>query len=195
MSELLSNFFWLTNIVVTIGVSFSQMSFVLIQVFAFNMMLLLLLLLIELSFIVMVWRLFNILMEEVIYFLFLLMMLMMFFDLFLDQLCLSKNVVDRCMWLSQDVSVAKMMLQSFDIVRLSRMMFAHIVLKSCSRTNFHIMITTLGSSSNLKALSKGLRVLGQDVETHFKDIVHFELIAEAFFLVVCIDVAQSLASR
>ena len=132
MSELfLSNFNWLNNIVETIGANCSLMSFPFIFVFASN---------------VMKWNLFNNLMR-VIYILNFFMMLLVNF--FFDKLCFSKNIMDRGMRLSQDVSIAKMMLQSFDIVRLFRVVLAHIVLKSCSRTIFHIKFTTLSSSSNL----------------------------------------------
>lgn len=39
-----------------------------------------------------------------------------------------------------------------------------------------------------------MAILLKNIEAHFEDVVHLELVAEALFLVVSIDVAKCLAT-
>lgn len=76
-------------------------------------------------------------------------------------------------------------------MRITSVMLAHVFFK-CSLC-FSIDFISMGLLSSDDAFHD-LGVTLQDIETQLENIVHFELIAEAFFLLIRIDVAKSLAT-
>ena len=102
----------------------------------------------------------------------------------------AQYIMDWCMRFCQNVSTLKMSLQGLDVVRLPTVMMTHVLLKRCSIVL--INLTRFGLRCDYALHDSG--VLLQDVKSHFKDIVHLELVAETLFLVVCINVAQCLAT-
>ena len=107
-----------------------------------------------------------------------------------DEGRVSKHIVNRCMWWSEDLSLREMMLQSFNVMWLPSMMLADIFLKR--RASDLAAICLL---NHLKSLSECLWILSHDIEAHLEDIVHFKLISEALLLMIGIDVAQCLTTR
>ena len=109
---------------------------------------------------------------------------------FMHQACMPKHVMDRSVRLCKDVSFGQVMLQCFNIMRLTEMMLAHVLFQCCG-ARFIDLTVSLSVGERLGQTS----VLLQDVESHLEDIVHLKLVAEALFLVVRIDVAEGLAPR
>lgn len=109
---------------------------------------------------------------------------------FVQESSVAQYIMDWCMRLCQNVSTLKMSLQGLDVVWLPTVMMTHVLLKRCSIVLIDLTRFGLGRDY---ALHDG-GVLLQDVESHLKDIVHLELVAETLFLVVCINVAQCLAT-
>ena len=101
-----------------------------------------------------------------------------------------EHVVDWGVWLCQNVSLGQVMLQRFHIMRLTKMVLAHVLFES-SGTFLVNLTVSLRVGERLGQTS----ILLQDVEAHLEDVVHLELVAEALLLVVRIDVAEGLASR
>ncbi len=83
-----------------------------------------------------------------------------------------------------------MSLQRLDVVWLPTVMLTHVLFKSCSIVLIDFACFGLGCDN---ALHDG-GVFLQDVKSHLKDIMHLKLITETLFLVVCINVAQCLAT-
>ena len=95
------------------------------------------------------------------------------------------------MRLGQDSRTRQVTLQSLDIMRLTSVMLAHVLLQSgCCLV---IDLTALFLSGNDTLHDSG--VLLEDVEAHLEDVVHLELVPEALLLVVRVDVAERLAAR
>ncbi len=102
----------------------------------------------------------------------------------------AQNIMDWCMRLCQNVGTLEMFLQSLNVVGLPTVMFAHVFLKRRSIVLIDLACFGFGCDN---AFHDG-GVLLQDVKSHLEDIVHLELIAETLFLVVRVNVAQSLAT-
>lgn len=109
----------------------------------------------------------------------------------LGELGMLEEVVDWGVRLRQDLSLGQVMLQCLDVVHIARVVLAHVLLECRCVVLRQVPVVFLCVLNRLKNTTC---VLLQNVESHLEDVVHFKLIAEALFLVVCVDVAQCLAS-
>ena len=119
-------------------------------------------------------------------------------------------VMDRCMWLSQQVRISQVPLNSLDVVAtlLVVRLFIHLVimlLLMFLRVLTHVLLDRSRGCSSLliftkvcmfhlgvlHALNKAFNpaLFLQNVETHLEDVVHLKLVTEALLLEVRIDVA------
>ena len=73
------------------------------------------------------------------------------------------------------------------------MVLTHVLVKGDSRLQAIQVEVVVSLLCMLDAIDQ-TRVFHEDVEGHLKDIGHLELIAEAFLLLVSVDVAESLAA-
>ena len=122
-----------------------------------------------------------------------------------------KRIMDRSMWLGQQVSIAQVPLNRLNVVAattfeifvpimLLLLVLAHVLLDcfDCSRgLRIVIILVMLLHLGVLHALDETLHAafLLQDVKPHLEDVMHLELVAEALFLEVRVNVAKSLAAR
>ena len=122
-----------------------------------------------------------------------------------------KRIMDRSMWLGQQVSIAQVPLNRLNVVAattfeifvpimLLLLVLAHVLLDcfDCSRgLRIVIILVMLLHLGVLHTLDETLHAafLLQDVKPHLEDVMHLELVAEALFLEVRVNVAKSLAAR
>lgn len=119
-------------------------------------------------------------------------------------------VMDRCVWLSQQVRIRQVPLNSLDVVAtlmvvrlfmllmfvlllIFLLVLTHVLL-DCSRGCSCLLIVTKVCMLHLgvlHALNKAFNsaLFLQNVETHLEDVVHLKLVTEALLLEVRIDVA------
>ena len=118
-----------------------------------------------------------------------------------------ENVMDWCMWLLEQVSLTEVPLHSLNVsplvVLLIMIMFmitiilllisSHVLLNRGNSCRLLILMITflMLHLCVFHALDEAFdaALLLKDVEAHLEDVMHLELIAEALFLQVCIDVA------
>lgn len=74
---------------------------------------------------------------------------------------------------------------------LSSVMMAHVFFESSCAFFINLTAVSLGI---LQTLCKAC-VLLKDIKAHLENVVHLKLIAEALFLMICVDIAESLATR
>ena len=74
---------------------------------------------------------------------------------------------------------------------LSSVMMAHVFFESSCAFFIDLTAVSLGI---LQTLCKAC-VLLKDIKAHLENVVHLKLIAEALFLMICVDIAESLATR
>ena len=117
------------------------------------------------------------------------LMLTFMIDLF-EQASVLQDIVDWGTWLSEDMSIGKMTLQSLNVMGLSTMVMAHVFFESSGIVLVDFTRFGLGGNNAFHYCG----VLLEDVKSQFKHIVHLKLVAEALFLVVCVNIAQSLAT-
>lgn len=108
--------------------------------------------------------------------------------------------MDWCGWLGKQVRLFQVLLNRLNIVDVIAMITLLVVF-----VLLHVLSNGVGVSCRLRVMIKvcmfllgvlhafnqafDSALLLQDVEAHLEDVVHFELIAEAFFLQVCVNVA------
>lgn len=86
--------------------------------------------------------------------------------------------------------IGKVTLQSLNIMRLSAMVMAHVFFESSGIVLVNLSRFGLGCNNAFHYCG----VLLENVKAQFEHIMHLEFIAEALLLVVCVNVAQSLAT-
>lgn len=101
-----------------------------------------------------------------------------------------QDIVDWGTRLSENMGVGKMTLQSLDVMGLSTMVMAHVFFESSRIVLVDLTGFSLGGNNAFHYCG----VLLKDVKAQFKHVVHLELVAEALLLVVCVNIAQSLAT-
>ena len=106
---------------------------------------------------------------------------------------LLQHVVDWCVGFLQDLSLGQMLLKGFDVMKLIAMMVTHVFLESSCMVFLNLPML-LRLCILLKTLNEGWIFLEQ-VKTHLKQVVVFEIVAEAFFLLICIDIAERLMPK